>query len=73
MLVAWNLIAEVYNQREKEEIWLKDAWDPSTPAVALRGGKITQVTTRELVPGDIIHVSEVRRSGLLEYALSLTS
>lgn len=32
----------------------------SEPAVVLRAGKISQVTAKDLVPGDIIHVSKVQ-------------
>ena len=57
--LALNIRGAVQKIWQYDEIAESLAWDPSKLATTLREGKISKTTVRELVPGDVVRVSEV--------------
>ena len=60
-LLALSFRSSIIPVRDSEEVVESLAWDSSKSAIALRDCIISEVTVRDLVPGDIVHVSEVHR------------
>lgn len=44
---------------EYDDLAQSMSWDNNYPAVVLREGQLREVKTRELIPGDVVHLSEV--------------
>ena len=57
--LALNIRGAVQKIRQYDEIAQSLAWDPSKLAITLREGKLFETSVRDLVPGDIVRVSEV--------------
>lgn len=46
-------------ERSAEELIQSLAWNPVEIAVVLRDGSISEVPVNQLVPGDVVHISQV--------------
>ena len=58
-LLALNIRGAIHGIREHDDVAQSLEWSSSIRAIVLREGKIAEVAIKELVPGDIVHVSEV--------------
>jgi hypothetical protein len=64
-----NVHATFYKFRSAQSIDGYDhTWDASMPALVLRDGNFTRKASRDLVPGDIVHVTQVSRTLYLSRA-----
>ena len=50
---------QLYQLSNSDDVGESLSWSQSMRAVVVRNGKIREVKALELVPGDIIHISEV--------------
>ena len=59
-LLALNIRGQVHSIRGRDEVAQDLAGDIEMSATVRREGTITEIMAKELVPGDIVHVSQVR-------------
>lgn len=59
VILLRSLHGTIQSVRAYEDIARCLDWDLSTSAVVLRGGELQEVNITELVPGDVVYVSEV--------------
>lgn len=60
-LLGFAFHASIDQLRNSDDVVESLVWDSSRSALALRDGTISEVAMKDLVPGDIVHVSEVDR------------
>lgn len=59
VLLTLTFRAESESTRSVDDVIKSIATDSSTLAVVLRNGLLMEIAAKDLVPGDIVHVSEV--------------
>lgn len=60
-LLALEFRAWVQPIQSSDDLTDLIALDPSTSAVVIRDGTLAEIAATDLVPGDIVHISEVKQ------------
>lgn len=72
-LLALDLHAQIRSTRSADDVVSSIASDCPRSAIAVRDGQPTEVAAKHLVPGDIVHISQVDHvSSVHEIALTVT-